>query len=1052
MEKDTKKKTSTKKETVVKNVISNDEKNEINKNTVVETQELENAKEVETAIVEVNTKEEEDKKRRGLILLILLFLCVFTVGITYGNGIFNSIKENIIETNIITKPKITEGSKEWVKETLISIEEDSKSKKKIDYYEYCVIDEDDSEKCEWKRTDTKNVRITHTGHHYVFIRAVDEEGRKGREASTEVFIDNNAPIVADLKVINRTKDSIRVALYAKDDESGINKYLYSLDGINYVEGEDEYTFTNLEEGKEYRVYAKVIDRLGNEKIVSILTRTLTEEEAINQEVNPEVITDENGNVTVPDDNTSTDPNGNNQPDDPNGNEGGNEQGQEENWDMPQIDLIDLPTSFEYGSEYLLPSNYDFGNDTGSVLCQANGKEANNTKELLPGKYLIVCTATSSHNKSVTVDKRIEVTPSTGSDELLDGWIRLNLYYPENSTNWEWRLDGENGIRTGYDGEGWTPYTGPILVKVEDIENIYIRYDLNGETVIIAPKGKPLVDIEPNYYEVALGKVTKVKITYDKNAKTKEFRVNGGSWQEYTGVFEVGPATKIEARVTKDENVYDNHGNLQYVQTKTSYDSVYISLYQSSGPTDELPGDSSTGGPWIWCEHFDCSPWCGTHNCTPTDEPTPPSGGTPAPSYTLAGPVISSNPSDTMVESTTITITPQEEARTIYYSIGYGSYKEYTGPFSIDTNSTIYAYYIRQSDGKKSSISYYYVENIKSRNLPYIKINTNPTNYLSEDVNSVTVSISGSDYDGNIEYSYDGEIYQTYTSPITINQSSTIYARATNQYGTTVESKTIRTKTPSVPVENLDVVIATYPSVDEVIGLIGNTEVTITYDIKATKKYYKIGYESSWQEYTGPFTLTQNATVYAYCTSDNGRGEAELSINYLTTGISSPVITLEPASEPTQAVKVEIKYADNAEIKRYKIGNGSWTDYTGPIYIYENTTIYAMNKDVLNHEATSSKKIKNITIAPTVIDKGAYYIIKLNYPDVSEANSRQYKWKIDGTWKIYNPQGILLIKEGFTLPDLGGGYQVEDENGNTIIFRDHYYQLDCPLSEAYENLF
>ena len=112
----------------------------------------------------------------------------------------------------------------------------------------------------------------------------------------------------------------------------------------------------------------------------------------------------------------------------------------------------------------------------------------------------------------------------------------------------------------------------------------------------------------------------------------------------------------------------------------------------------------------------------------------------------------------------------------------------------------------------------------------------------------------------------------------------------------------------------------------------------------------------------------------------------------------------------------------------------------------------MNRDVLNHEATSSKAIKNITVGPTVIDKGAYYIIKLNYPDVAEEESRQYKWKIDGTWKTYDPQGILLIKEGFTLPDLGGGYQVEDENGNTVIFRDHYYQLDCPLSEVSENLY
>ena len=216
------------------------------------------------------------------------------------------------------------------------------------------------------------------------------------------------------------------------------------------------------------------------------------------------------------------------------------------------------------------------------------------KELKLGTQTIKCIATSTHNKIAEVEKEVEVLPQQGKDEVLEGWIRLNLYYPENSTNWQWRLDGENGIRTGYDGEGWEDYTGPILVKIEDVPNIFIRYDIEGETYIIPPKGKVLVDIEPDYYTLKEGKKTNVRITYDKNAKTKEYRINGGIWKEYEGVFQVEANTIIEARATKNENVYDNHGNLQYVQTKTGTDSVYISVEEL--PTNE-PVSASTGGTW-----------------------------------------------------------------------------------------------------------------------------------------------------------------------------------------------------------------------------------------------------------------------------------------------------------------------------------------------------------------------------------------------------------------------------------------------------------------------
>ena len=56
---------------------------------------------------------------------------------------------------------------------------------------------------------------------------------------------------------------------------------------------------------------------------------------------------------------------------------------------------------------------------------------------------------------------------------MDGWIILNLYYPEESTERQWRLGKEGEIRDGYETDGWQDYTGPILVRLVDIEHIYI---------------------------------------------------------------------------------------------------------------------------------------------------------------------------------------------------------------------------------------------------------------------------------------------------------------------------------------------------------------------------------------------------------------------------------------------------------------------------------------------------------------------------------------------------------------------------------------------------
>ena len=1004
--------------------------------------------------IKEETKKEENQKRKYLIILILFLLLISIIGIsiTYGKDIYESIENQIIETlklNKPTSPEIEGGNKEWKKESLIKVVKDAYTKNGLDYYEYCINSKESTKACNWEKTETKNVKISVTGKYYVTFRAVDKKGNKGNNSNTEiVYIDNQNPVITSLKEKEITKNYIQIEVSAKDEHSGIEGYYYSIDGNSYEKGKTSYTYSNLEANKEYTIYVKVIDKAGNITILSMKVKT---KEESNEIVEPSPIPTPTDipsptNTPVPPDDENKDPDSSLEPtptpiptQTPSPTP---TQEPEEEKEIPEINLDKVPSSFIYGEKYDLPSYVSFGSDTGVYSCIVEGKEYKDTSTLKIGKHLIVCTATSSKNIRVMVEKEVEVKVGEGKEEIWDGWIRLNLYYPDNSTDWEYRIGKEGEIRDGYDNTGWEEYTGPILVKLEDVESVYIRYKILGETYIIAPKGKIGIDIEPEKYTVKKEEKTKVKIYYDRDAEEKEYRIGTSNWQEYSGEIEVVANTIIEARATKKEKVYNSEGEYVYTKTITGTDSVFISEYIEKGSS--AGSGTTTGGN------------TGSINYGPTTrsdgtETTKPNIGS-KPSTYLIGPNISSTPKAEIVESVKIKVTPQEVAEKIYIRIGNGSYQEYTNEVEVDENTVVSAYYVRRSDGKVSDTSYYYIQNIRVGKKPYVRIDASPNDYLSVGQNQVEVRISGSNYD-SLKYSYDGVIYYDYVEALIVEESKTIYAKGTNEEGETVEKLTVTTKTPPKEEKEIAILITTSPREEEVKGLVNKTKVSITYDSKAINKYYKIG-EGEWKEYTGEFEVTSNTTIYAYATGENAKGEASKQINFLTTGISNPKIKANTTSK-AQQVKIEIEYDSNAEIKRYQIGNGPLLDYNGSFYVYENTVVKAYNKNSLGYEAESTYEINNIVGLPDylVIEKGKYFIIKLNYP--TQVTTKEYKWKKDSEWKEYDEQGILLIKPEYKEEfDLTGkdGIQVEDEKGNKVIFKDHYYLIDVPFSELMENLF
>ena len=956
-----------------------------------------------------------------------------------------------------TSPKLkTSDEQGHGDNTLIEIEEDSKMLSgDIDYYLYCVNSENDIESCEWERTDTKNIVVSKSGKWYVWFKAVSKTGEISAPSKVKEINVDNEPQEIDKLITSSTTTTIDVKVVLAEDFNDNNyKVYYSLDNGEYIEDKDTHVFENLKPDTEYLVSVRIIDENDNEYILTRKVRTKKEDD--NK-------TDDGGNT--PEKNNENEPTNPLNPDQTTNPE------QPEELQAPRIDLSGIPRTIKNGFSYNVPTSYWFDEKGGEISCKLEDDTViTNTDQIDLGTHIISCVANGNNGLSVTVKKIIEVEVNAGEDEEFDGWIRLNLFYPSNSINRQYIIRKENQVNTGYNI--WQPYTGPFLVKVEDVNDVYIKYTLNGKTYIESPSGNMVVLVEPDSYEVQENETTKVNIYYDEKATTKEYRINGGAWLEYEGEFEVEGNTLIEARGQKMEKVYDNEGNYQYDAPINGSDNAYI-ITKVEAIRSVIPGTpDEPGNPY--------SPYVPSNPSNPSGPKInvgdyPPggykyiSGGggglTPAgpgekpevyiypeaPVEVLEGPIINSSNTSNRTLSTTINISTLEEASKIYYSVNGGSYKEYTEPFELRYNAIIRAYYIRKIDGKTSKTNSYRVMNIS--NGPVINVSYSP-DYLTTYTSSTTATLSASYYTGDIEYSLDGEIYQKYTEPITINKSLTLYARAydeNNKYS--YYSETITLTTQPRKTNSLDVSI--YANPEKSYKLLSEVEVEINYDNDATKKYYRLSTNEDWKEYTGKFTINKNSTVYAYATNDNGdKGYATKKIDYLYNGISSPTFKVEP-SGASPLFKVDIEFDSNATIKRYSLDGENFYDYIDSLYIDQNMTIYAMNMNEKGDKAESKYTINNITPLPKIqtIDKGKYIYVKLNYPEF--AGLKEYKWKDDGVWKEYPSTGILFIKPEFKneFDETAEYYSVEDNYGKTVnISKEHTYALDVLSSDIFYNLF
>jgi hypothetical protein len=518
--------------------------------------------------------------------------------------------------------------------------------------------------------------------------------------------------------------------------------------------------------------------------------------------------------------------------------------------------------------------------------------------------------------------------------------------------------------------------------------------------------------------VNAGEKARVQITYPSNASKLIYNKNGDGEQTYSNVIPV-----------------------------TEWGTYIIAYYY------DVNGELSQAS-WIRI------------NQTPTPaEPYPPM--TLDPKDIIQEPEIVVNPT-TIATETVVSVNSPANADKVYIKLGrYGSYQEYTSSITVRQNMEVYAYYVTY-DGEKSEIARKVIKNIRgisggstSQPKPYVYIDALPYPWSGSYTSSaVKVTILYSDAD-KIEYSEDGIIYKAYTNPFDVTENKRIYARGTNTYGVTetyLDITNIKKDGEVKPPEQLTklsvaITVDPEPLLSET--KVAKAKVMIEYDSRATEKYYKIGAQGELQTYTAPFEITENDTIYAYAKGEKAKGSASKKVDNLLDGIAQPEITVAPNNNITASkVNININYDKYANIKRYSINGGQLRDYAEEFEVTENgTVIYAYSENVKGQKSESTYVVNNIVKEPPVLllDKGDYYILKLNYPEKSKG--REYKWKVDGEWKPYKEAGILLIKPQFKDNVIKNGtlVKIEDENGERVTFTGDYYLIDVPISELFENI-
>lgn len=176
----------------------------------------------------------------------------------------------MIDSNYkVSMPEVVlEPNNYWNNTVLVKISKDSVSRYRLIGYKYCINTSNTEDNCDWKDTYTKNFEVYQNGVNYVFIKGMDEKENLSKSIMKIIRIDNDAPDITNVNVENKTENEITIKVDAYDLLTSI-KYYYSINGGEYVEGNNTFTFKELSPKTNYQIRVRAIDEVGNKKEVGI---------------------------------------------------------------------------------------------------------------------------------------------------------------------------------------------------------------------------------------------------------------------------------------------------------------------------------------------------------------------------------------------------------------------------------------------------------------------------------------------------------------------------------------------------------------------------------------------------------------------------------------------------------------------------------------------------------------------------------------------------------------------------------------------------------------
>lgn len=282
------------------------------------------------------------------------------------------------------------------------------------------------------------------------------------------------------------------------------------------------------------------------------------------------------------------------------------------------------------------------------------------------------------------------------------------------------------------------------------------------------------------------------------------------------------------------------------------------------------------------------------------------------------------------ENNTVTITTETTGGTIYYEIITGTestgYLIYSGPVTIYDWQTIGAYTAYTGNASQEVFDY------ATGDIPTVP--ADPVFARS----SNTVYITCEDDNADIYYKIDSGDWTEYPETgiiIPENQTITVYAKAKKQG---LESETVS-----------QLFTYTEPAVAPATPVISfnNNTITITCGTEGAQIQYQYsGGGDSWSVYTGPVSISESKTVRAR--SYKNELYSENSEWYTCTYIVYPNVPSINCVDNT----VFITCSTSGATIYYKIGSGSYTEYTDEFEITETVTITAKSyKDGLYSNET-----------------------------------------------------------------------------------------------------